>query len=258
MGKKLSAPPEHPNTRKLLGTFTAPSGLAIGDPYSDRRVADARHKGKGTAAGLWRGADARTIQCAPGTFKLAPFLFANFDAKGKEPYKEAIKYRERFKTDDTRPRGAPKNGFMSTDFPKRDEYTNTIRTEQTRESMRREGRVATSNQRATDERMRTSGVRPATAGPSRDLNKVNLYDLVFRIPVTDLHMMRDDRQGKSFYTGLRQKQKLMDAGTYKELKPKIIEGHAWVHVTMPNGEHRQMLVNEERKVVSKRPMSAHI
>jgi len=28
----------------------------------------------------------------------APFLFTNFDAKGKEPYKEAIKYRERFKS----------------------------------------------------------------------------------------------------------------------------------------------------------------
>lgn len=54
MGKKLEAPPEHPNTRKLTGTFTAPSGLAIGDPYSDRRVADSRHKGKGLAVGLWR------------------------------------------------------------------------------------------------------------------------------------------------------------------------------------------------------------
>lgn len=54
MGKKLEAPPEHPNTRKLLGTFTAPSGLAIGEPYADRRIADPRHKGKGLEAGVWR------------------------------------------------------------------------------------------------------------------------------------------------------------------------------------------------------------
>ena len=109
MGKKApGAPPEHPNTRKLLGTFTAPSGLAIGELYSDRRIADPRHKGKGLAAGVWRystfhllncnaislwlrhdgglagplatcnpvhlvrcrGVDKRTESCAPGTFKL--------------------------------------------------------------------------------------------------------------------------------------------------------------------------------------------
>ncbi len=73
---------------------------------------------------LSRGADKRTEQCAPGTFKIgktmsflvcawlflkfssctryltlnlssAPFLFANFDSK-KNQYMESIKYRERF------------------------------------------------------------------------------------------------------------------------------------------------------------------
>ena len=55
MGKKApGAPPEHPNTRKLPGTFTAPSGLAIGEPYADRRITDPRHKGKGLQVGVWR------------------------------------------------------------------------------------------------------------------------------------------------------------------------------------------------------------
>ena len=113
--------------------------------------------------------------------------------KGKEPYKESIKYRERFKTDDVRPRGAPKQGFMSTDFPKRDEYTNTIRTEQLREVLRREGKMATSRRHNEEERHRTAGIRPQTAGPDGMLQKVKLYDLVFRMPQTDLHEARDDR-----------------------------------------------------------------
>lgn len=58
--------------------------------------------------------------------------------------------------------------------------------------------------------------------------------------------------------GLRQKQKLQEDGKYVEEKPKIVEGHAWVSVTLPNGEYRQILVNEQRQVMAKRPMSAHI
>jgi hypothetical protein len=58
--------------------------------------------------------------------------------------------------------------------------------------------------------------------------------------------------------GLRQTQKLQSEGKYEEVKPKIVEGHAWVSVTLPNGEYRQLLVDENRRVLSKRPMSAHI
>jgi len=273
MGKKLEAPPEHPNTRKLLGTFTAPSGLAIGEPYADRRIADPRHKGKGLEAGVWRGKDKRTEQCAPGTFSLQPFLFANFDAKGKDVYKESIKYLERYKSGDKRPKGAPKTGFMTSDFPKRDEYTNTIRTEQLREVLRREGRMETARRRTEDERMKTAGVRPRTAQPSGELKRVELYDLVFRMPPSNLHHHRDDRSGRPFYMGIRQKTNLRHLGSsllgkassfvpdgvqHVEEKPKIVDGHAWVSVTLPNGEYRQILVNEQRQVLAKRPMSAHI
>jgi len=41
----------------------------------------------------------------------------------------------------------------------------------------------------------------------------------------------------------------MYAGTYKEVKTKIIDGYAWVSVTMPNGEQRQVLVDEEQQVL---------
>jgi len=94
---------------------------------------------------------------------------------------------------DKRPKGAPQLGFFSTDFPKRDEFTNTIRTEQLREGMKRERITALTNRAAEDERMANAGVRrPQTANPY-GIKKVELYDLVFRIPPTDLHMKRDDR-----------------------------------------------------------------
>jgi hypothetical protein len=72
----------------------------------------------------------------------------------------------------------------------------------------------------------------------------------------ELHAVR--RQGRAFFMGLRQTQKLQSEGKYEEVKPKIVEGHAWVSVTLPNGEYRQLLVDENRRVLSKRPMSAHI
>ena len=82
---------------------------------------------------------------------------------------------------------------MSSDFPKRDEYTNTIRTEQLREVLRREKNMMTLRRHEEEERMKTAGVRPQTAMPDGGLQKVNLYDLVFRLPQTDLHNKRDDR-----------------------------------------------------------------
>eukprot|EP00960_Hanusia_phi_P026863 746507-Hanusia_phi.AAC.1 len=80
--------------------------------------------------------DERTRMCAPGNFKLAPFLTSNEDMKGKDPYNEGIKYKDIFKNGDKRPSGAPKQGFLSADFPKRDEYTNNMRTEQLRETLK--------------------------------------------------------------------------------------------------------------------------
>ena len=241
-----------------------------------------------------------------------PFLFANFDAKGKDVYKESIKYLDRYKSGDKRPKGAPKTGFGTSDFPKRDEYTNTIRTEQLREVLRREGRMETARRRTEDERMKTAGVRPRTGiypgfedecfacahnllrsrrakrgsstlgrsekgrslrpcfpyagyqpapAPVRQVMLMLLHAKCLRGVARAMTLSApasDDRGGRTFFMGLRQKQKLQDEGTYVEEKPKIVEGHAWVSVTLPNGEYRQILVNEERQVLAKRPMSAHI
>jgi hypothetical protein len=72
MGKKFEAPPEHPGTRKLLGVFNAFTGLAIGDPYSDRRIVDPRHKGKGLVVGHWRSD--RCKDCRNALLSQACFL----------------------------------------------------------------------------------------------------------------------------------------------------------------------------------------
>ena len=98
-GKKLEAPEENPGTRKLIGVFTAPPPGCIGEPFNDRMIVDPRHKGKGVSSGRYR-ADGRTDVCAPGTFKLSPFLFANEDMKGKDPYKTNIRYKDVFKVRD--------------------------------------------------------------------------------------------------------------------------------------------------------------
>jgi len=124
--------------------------------------------------------------------------------------------------------------------------------------MKRERITALTNRAAEDERMANAGVRrPQTANPY-GIKKVELYDLVFRIPPTDLHMKRDDRQGKPFFMALRQKEKLIEEGKYQEVKPNVVEGHAWISVTLPDGQYRQILINEEKQVLSQRPMSAHI
>mmetsp|Transcript_41371 Transcript_41371/g.130206 ORF Transcript_41371/g.130206 Transcript_41371/m.130206 type:complete len:222 (-) Transcript_41371:486-1151(-) len=190
-GKKIEYPEENPGTKKLTGTFTVPPPLCIGEPFNDKRIMDGRYKGKAFGAGYFKS-DERTRVCAPGTFKLSPFLTSNDDMKGKDPYNEGIKYKDIFKSGDKRPSGAPKQGFLSGDFPKRDEYTNNMRTEQLRETLKRENKIhqliraKTANLETSEQSLKTYGMR-----------KVNLFDLVFRMPQPSFRLKRDDRCGRN-------------------------------------------------------------
>jgi hypothetical protein len=51
---------------------------------------------------------------------------------GKEPFVAQIKFKDRFADQPDK----KKNGFLTSDYPKRDEFSNTIRTEQLRETLR--------------------------------------------------------------------------------------------------------------------------
>mmetsp|Transcript_10145 Transcript_10145/g.24822 ORF Transcript_10145/g.24822 Transcript_10145/m.24822 type:complete len:283 (-) Transcript_10145:124-972(-) len=275
MPKKLDAPEENPGTRKLIGVFTAPPPGCIGEPFNDKRIVDPRHKGKGIASGRYR-ADGRTEVCAPGTFKLSPFLFANEDMKGKDPYKTNIRYKDVFKDGDRRPKGAPKNGFGSADFPKRDEFSNTIRTEQLREILKKEGRALKTANASANERMSTQGKsRPVTAHPSGgegNMLKVPLFDVVHRVPEPSFKLRRDDRQGKYFFMAWRERERRTNAGedvaedilrvtspagVATSKAPKASTGSVWVSIKLGNGDQMQVMVDEHR-VVGRRPMSAHV
>mmetsp|Transcript_41365 Transcript_41365/g.130188 ORF Transcript_41365/g.130188 Transcript_41365/m.130188 type:complete len:270 (-) Transcript_41365:347-1156(-) len=266
-GKKIEYPEENPGTKKLTGTFTVPPPLCIGEPFNDKRIMDGRYKGKAFGAGYFKS-DERTRVCAPGTFKLSPFLTSNDDMKGKDPYNEGIKYKDIFKSGDKRPSGAPKQGFLSGDFPKRDEYTNNMRTEQLRETLKRENKIhqliraKTANLETSEQSLKVVGGEHLPMGcnlccsQTYGMRKVNLFDLVFRMPQPSFRLKRDDRQGKFFYMAERRKQQQEDSGNVKKKRPD--EGKRWVSVGLPNGKEFEVLVESNKIIATKRPSTAHI
>lgn len=117
--------------------------------------------------------------------------------------------------------------------------------------MQREYRMAMSNKQIENDRYEKAGIRPRTA-VNHCLQKVPLYDLVFRIPVPDLHRPRDDRQGRQYFRALREKERQQREGTWRDDKRKVIEGHAWVSIGLPDGTLMEVLVDENQKVLAKR------
>eukprot|EP01050_Picozoa_sp_SAG11_P014429 SAG11_NODE_1778_length_4265_cov_1.686750_1_plen_177_part_00 len=114
--------------KSIIGTFGVPSYNSIGDEYMKKIQPDPRYKGrqfqtmppkKGTAG-------ART----QNTLFEEKFLriFEN------EKYTQQRRYNVNF--DDPKNAIVNPNGFLSTDNAKRDEFSNTVRTNQWRESLR--------------------------------------------------------------------------------------------------------------------------
>ena len=283
--KKLDLPEENPLTRRLTGTFTVPPALCLGDVFNDKLVLDARHRGKQVMCGTYK-VDERSRLCAPGTFKLQPFLFAGEDMKDKNKYEENLRYTVKFPNGDARPRGAPKCGFKSTDFARRDQYTNTIATEQARSSYRCEARILKKASTEQYERLKAAGFESSLSNAPQGISKIPLYDLVNRMP--DLGLMaqklrRDDRQGKYFFMAQRQKelgqtdeQKSQDFGfTGPKIDPRLdplhnlqlhnilhakskfssIDSNVWVSVILPDGKKLMVQLDEARTIVDKRPMT---
>jgi hypothetical protein len=281
--KRLELPEENPGTRRLTGTFNVPPALCLGDAFNDKLVLDARHRGKQVMCGVYK-VDEKSRLCAPGTFKLQPFLFANEDMKGKEPYKENFRYTVEFPNGDSRPRGADKCGFNSTDFARRDQYTNTIATEQARSSYRCEARIQKKAAAEQFERLKASGFQSPFDATPTGIGKIPLYDLVNRMPDLGLmaqRLLRDDRQGRFYFMARRQKDLGgTDADQLKNysgprIEPKLdplhklqlhnlinakskyssTDGNVWVSVILPDGKKMLVQLDEARQIVEKRPMT---
>ncbi len=124
MGKdKAPLVEENLGTKKLLGTFTAPPPLCLGEPYNNKSPKDARVAGKQLQAGPLRHENSKVN---PGTFEPPKLLWSEH----KDKYVDGIKYK------DLVPAEKKKFGFQSSDYPRRDEFSNTTRTEQLREVLR--------------------------------------------------------------------------------------------------------------------------
>lgn len=184
---------------------------------------------------------------APGTFVKAG-EGVNCLANG-EPYAEAFKYGELYKD-------KKKTGFLSSDFPKRDEFSNTMRTEQLREvlkvkiffwvtseqfqllSLFQKERQAISDGIDDEEE---DGTQQVSSG--RDKNKSYLYDVVTRQVPTSFKFHRDDRQGKFFYMKERKE------GKVSTIKKTNIDQPTWVNVTA-GGRLLTVLVDTSGNVVA--------
>lgn len=125
-------------TKRLLGTFDVESYISIGDDYMKKMTPDPRYRSK-------------QFQTSPAKRGLAGARGANgtlFEPKFLM-YLEGEQYttQNRYNVDIENPKAerTRKLGFLSTDHCKRDEFTNTFRTEQWRESLSKEQRFISKN-----------------------------------------------------------------------------------------------------------------
>ena len=251
-GKGPTAPEaSSKNTSKLLGTFTAPPPLCLGDPFVSKLPIDARAQGKQIATSKLRHERSRI---EPGTFS-APLLLWS-ESKDKPAWSPGIPYRDIYKE--------KKLGFGTADFPRRDEFSNTIRTSQLREILARETKM----QRKVNRKLQATLSAPGTADRAMatassildsyspvKLPAAPLYDVVNRIPKADLKLERDDRQAKLWYIQERNKlieeRKLVSSGLLAAAPspPSIAQ---WYTMKV-NQRLIDVLVNEHGQVVGQRP-----
>lgn len=213
MGKGPAPPVEHAKAKFHLGTFSAPPPLCLGDPYKYKAEQNGRQVGKQFSGGLLTHQKSRVF---PGTMEPPKMLWA----EQKDKYTDKTAYR------DTCPADKKKNGFMSSDFPRRDEFSNTIRTEQLREIFHREKKK--SKEAAVDIAARTLAHNTANqiidnGSTLRDMSLTAepLFDVVYRIPEASLKLARDDRQAGRYYMKQREHMIHQQEGTGTPIiKPK--------------------------------------
>jgi len=125
--------------RALLGQYATSSYTSLGDPY---------HK-KGTQLSRYKGKQFQTNPAHKGRSKDTMFAKAfPWLSEGDKFVAQALYLK-------TQPREQRKNGFLSQDASRRDEFSNTIRTEQYRWALGRE---------AANVKMHAANRKPETPG----------------------------------------------------------------------------------------------
>ena len=187
-----------------------------------------------------------TSRIMPGTF--APPLMLWSESKDK--YTTGIPYREVY--------SEKKKGFMTGDFPRRDEFSNTIRTEQIREILKRETRGQRKAAVARDKDIAKMGTAISTAStvlqsysPTK-LPAAPLYDVVTRVPEASLKLQRDDRQAGMWY--MQERRKLVEAQNTMQapLQQTAVPAPQW-YSTKIGARLVDVLVDEHGQVVEQRP-----
>lgn len=192
---------------------------------------------------------------------------------GKQPYLENNKYKDIFKDKPDK----KKLGFLTSDFPKRDEFSNVsqyfpsrnifpltslqmqvMRTEQLRSCLKAETKT-TRESEARIERIRleqgvSMGASTAVLKDPMETQHTFLYDVVNRAVPTSLRLQRDDRQARLFYMEERKRLKQLASTATAELadthrtatgwnEPK------WINISV-NGKLYDVLADPDGNVLN--------
>jgi hypothetical protein len=182
----------------------------------------------------------------PGT--LAPPVYLWSESKDK--YSMGVPYREIY--------SEKKKGFGTGDYPRRDEFSNTVRTEQLRDVIKTETKSQRKATKARERDIIKVGTALSTASTILEtyrpvsLPAAPLYDVVTRIPQPSLKLERDDRQAKLWYMEERAKmleaQKITTADSVVKPAPVV----QWYSMKI-DGRLIDVLVDESGQVVNQRP-----
>jgi hypothetical protein len=151
-----------------------------------------------------------------------------------------------------------KKGFGTGDYPRRDEFSNTVRTEQLRDVIKTETKSQRKATKAREREIIKVGTALSTASTILEtyrpvsLPAAPLYDVVTRIPQPSLKLERDDRQAKLWYMEERAKMleahKITTADSVGKPAPVV----QWYSMKI-DGRLIDVLVDESGQVVNQRP-----
>ena len=183
----------------------------------------------------------------PGT--LAPPLYLWSESKDK--YTMGVPYREIY--------SEKKKGFGTGDYPRRDEFSNTVRTEQLRDVIKTETKSQRKATKAREREIIKVGTALSTASTILEtyrpvsLPAAPLYDVVTRIPQPSLKLERDDRQAKLWY--MEERAKMLEAHKTRTAESAVVKPAPvvqWYSMKI-DGRLIDVLVDESGQVVNQRP-----